>query len=293
MKNILDNIEKQFEFNLNKNLLFGEKTDHLKFSPETLYAIEEIDSIDGSSERQLIDYLTNRTYQIFCSLNQYYTFDKTALDSLKNIYAKLFINLRKREFQIDLLAQKHYLELRNWLITSNSFAVKMYLSKGTIIKTVPCSEYDPEFQLNIMQLDIDQIKEPLLDIGCGEKGNLVTYLKQHNIEAFGFDRFASESLFLFKSDWFEFNFDNDKWGTIISHLGFSNHFRHHHSRIDGNYISYTKKYLEILNSLKKGGSFHYSPDLPFIEQYLDVHKYHITKYNIGNYDFKSTEIVKL
>lgn len=60
-----------------------------------------------------------------------------------------------------------------------------------------------------------------------------------------------------------------KWGTIVSNLGFSNHFNHHNLREDGNFIKYAKTYMNILYSLKPGECFHYAPDLPFIEKYLD------------------------
>jgi hypothetical protein len=70
-------------------------------------------------------------------------------------------------------------------------------------------------------------------------------------------------------------------GTITSNLGFSNHFNHHHLRKDGHFIEYAKTFMDILNSLKIGGSFYYAPDLPFIEKYLDRVKYRIKTHNIG------------
>jgi len=51
--------------------------------------------------------------------------------------------------------------------------------------------------------------------------------------------------------------------------------------------------MDILNSLKIGGSFHYAPDLPFIERYLDKNKYQLSARNIGGYDFKATVIKRL
>ena len=51
--------------------------------------------------------------------------------------------------------------------------------------------------------------------------------------------------------------------------------------------------MEILNSLKIGGSFHYAPDLPFIEQYLDIGKFKVTKRNIWEENFRSVKIKRL
>jgi hypothetical protein len=51
--------------------------------------------------------------------------------------------------------------------------------------------------------------------------------------------------------------------------------------------------MDILKSLKIGGRFHYAPDLPFIELYLDKQQYKIEKYEIGDFDFKTTVIKRL
>ncbi len=293
MKINQDNIDQQFEFNQGKNLFYNGILNSLRFSQETLDAIENIDLIDSDSENLLIDYLTNRAIQEFCKINQYYTFDKQAKLMLRNLYVDLFTNIKSHEYSINLIAAKHYDNLIKWLQETNSFAEKIYNSKGELIESVACSEYSPELQMEILQIDIENIIEPVLDIGSGRKGNLVLYLRQKGIEAYGFDRFAYNNSFLTNSDWFEYEFEKEKWGTITSNLGFSNHFQHHHFRNDGNFIVYAKKYMDILNSLKIGGSFHYAPDLPFIEQYLDLEKYKLMKENVCNYKFKSMKIERL
>lgn len=241
----------------------------------------------------MIDYLTNRSVQEFCKINQYYTFDKQAHLILRNLYAELFTNIKTRKYSIGSIAETHYHNLMKWLQETNSFAEKIYNSKGEMIESVICSEYSPDLQIEILQIDINQIVEPVLDIGCGNQGSLVLYFRQKGIEAYGFDRFVCDNSFLSNSDWLEYKFEKDKWGTITSNLGFSNHFQHHHFRNDGNFIEYTKKYMDILNSLKIGGCFHYAPDLPFVEQYLNEDKYQIIKCNIGDYEFKSTKIKRL
>lgn len=50
--------------------------------------------------------------------------------------------------------------------------------------------------------------------------------------------------------------------------------------------------MNIIHSLKVGGSFHYAPDLPFIEQYLDNSQYALKQIEISGYDFKTTIIKK-
>ncbi|MHB9055151.1 MAG: hypothetical protein ACYC2P_03220, partial [Paludibacteraceae bacterium] len=173
-----DNIDKQFEYNHGKNLFYKGILNSLRFSPETLNAIEKIDSIDSDSENMLIDYLTNRAVQELCKINQYYTFDKLAKLILRNLYVDLFTNIKNRKSSIDSIAEKHYDNLIKWLQETNSFAEKIYTSKGEMIESVACSEYSADLQIDILQIDIDQIIEPVLDIGCGRQGNLVLSLRQ-------------------------------------------------------------------------------------------------------------------
>lgn len=293
MKTHQDNIDKQFEYNQGKNLFYNGILNSLKFSPETWNAIEKIELIDADSENMLIDYLTNRAVQEFCSINQFYTFDKQSLQTLRSLYVALFSNIKHRDCSIDSIAEKHYDNLKEWLLQTNAFAEKIYNSKGETIESVVCSEYSAELQLEIHQIDINQITEPVLDIGCGKHGNLVIYLRQKGIDASGFDRFVIDNAALSVSNWFEYHFEKNKWGTIISNLGFSNHFLHHHFRNDGNFIDYAKKYMDILSSLKVGGHFHYAPDLPFVEQHLDKDKYQLSKRGIGDFDINSTVIKRL
>ncbi|HEX2919684.1 MAG TPA: class I SAM-dependent methyltransferase [Bacteroidales bacterium] len=293
MKITPEDLERQFKYNQGKNLFFDSIGDSLKFSPETLKSIEKIDSIDAETESLLIDYLTNRAIEEFCHTNQYYTIDIQAKSSLRYIYVDLFTSLKAHKTSIDSVAKNHYVKISEWLRKTNAFAEKIYSLEGEKIEPVACSEYSPDLQIKILQIDINNILEPVLDIGCGREGNLVHFLRGKDIDAHGFDRFASGNVFLHNSDWFDYEFEKDKWGTITSNLGFSNHFQHNHFRNDGNYIDYARKYMEILNALKPGGSFHYAPDLPFIEQYLDKGKYLITKQRIGSYKVSSTNVKRL
>jgi hypothetical protein len=226
-------------------------------------------------------------------MNQYYTFDKNSQKSLRDLYIRLFSAIRNNPSELDRISERHLANLRNWLLETNPFAAKLYELKAEIVEPVACSEYSPELQINLLQLDVGQIAGSLLDIGCGQEGKLVKYLRHQGIEAFGLDRFVQDDQLLINSDWITFEYGTEKWETITSNLGFSNHFNHHHLRNDGSYIAYAKKYMDILNSLKIGGSFHYAPDLPFIEQYLDKEKYQLTKQNVGAEDISSVKIKRL
>lgn len=293
MKAFQRNIEKQFEFSQGKNLFHTGIVNKSHFIPGTISAIERLYELSASSENVLIDYTTNRALEEFCRMNQYYTFDKQSQLTLRDIYTGLFSAIRNNPSELASIAEWHLTNLKNWLSETNPFAAKLYEAKAEIIEPVACSEYSPELQIDILQVDAEQITGPVLDIGSGKQGKLVSYLHGLGIEAFGIDRFVKDSLYLTNSDWMTYEYGTEKWGTITSNLGFSNHFNHHHLRNDGSFITYAKKYMDILNSLKIGGSFHYAPDLPFIEQYLDIEKYHVAKRNVGDEDFKSVKIKRL
>jgi len=288
-----ENIEKQFKFSQGRNLFHRGSIRESHFIPGTLNAIEKLAELDVVSENALIDYTTNRALEEFCSMNQYYTFDEQSKKSLRNLYTGLFSAIRNNPAELASIAEWHLTNLKNWLSETNPFAAKLYESKAEIIEPVACSEYSPELQTDILLIDSEQITGPVLDIGCGKQGNLVMYMRELGIEAYGLDRFAQNDLCLIKSDWLTFDYGTEKWGTITSNLGFSNHFNHHHLRNDGSFVAYAKKYIDILNSLKIGGSFHYAPDLPFIEQYLDTEQYHISKRNVGEENFRSVKITRL
>ena len=179
------------------------------------------------------------------------------------------------------------------MLKANPFAEKLYADAGTDLDPVPCSEYTTEIQLQLLRIDIDTLMEPILDIGCGKQVNLVRHLSTRGKDAIGIDRFAFSDSRVITSDWLEFTYGTGKWGTVLSHLGFSNHFKHHNLREDGNYIGYAKKYMEILRSLKIGGKFHYAPDLPFIECYLNKDHYQAKGFQIGDHGFETTVITRL
>lgn len=176
---------------------------------------------------------------------------------------------------VNRIVMKHQLKLRSILGTIDELRIFPKYEKFVI--SIPCSEYDAEFQLNILNINLEKIKEPILDLGCGSNAKLVCYLRGLSIEAYGIDRIIKSTSHVIKADWFEYKFKPNYWGTIISHLSFTNHFKRNHFKKNGNHIAYARKYMELLDSLKPGGEFYYTPDLPFIEQFLSPDSYIVEK----------------
>ncbi|MDR2010627.1 MAG: class I SAM-dependent methyltransferase [Bacteroidales bacterium] len=293
MNELKEYIDSQIEFNQSKNLFHKGINETMRFTESTLKAILNLGEITSSDLSLLIDYTTEKVLQEFCRINQYFSFQEKDKSSLKTIYWNLYQSLIEKEDPIDIISQIHYENLKTWLEKTNPFSPEIYQGKDSVIEPVVCSEYSADLQKNILQLNEIHLLEPILDIGCGKAGNLIKNLRINGFETYGIDRFSSNLPYIEEADWLNFDYGIEKWGTIISNLGFSNHFIHNHLRKDGNFIEYANMYMNILKSLKIGGSFHYAPDLPFIEKYLDDKSFLVTKRDIENLSFKTTIIKRL
>ncbi len=291
MDRFKENIDNQIATNRGRNILL-DRPALLQFASETVKAISEIDRLDVNAIQLLIDYAADKAIEEFYRVNQYYTFDQQAKDQLKNIYAALFRSFQTQQEPIEAIAKKHYEKLKAWLQETNPFAESIYQNEGETVEPVACSEYSADLQLSVLRIVPEQLMQPVLDVGCGRHAQLVHYLRNLGIEVHGFDRYEFTSPNLHTADWLTYDYGSEKWGTIVSNLGFSNHFNHHHLREDGNYIQYGKTYMQLLASLKPGGSFHYAPDLPFIEKYLDGKLFELVKHDVEASDFQMSIIKK-
>ena len=282
--------QKQIDFNRNKNIINSD-LGQFKFTNQIRSLVKTQTFKSNIHKENIINFLTNQVMQEFCRVNQYYSFDSLAIKKLKGIYVDLWESLN--ESHIMSIEMKHYKNLKQWLIESNKFVKNIYSNKQNCVIPVACTEYSPELQIQLLQIDLNCLKEPILDIGCGKKGNLVNYFKERGLDSFGIDRFVISEANFNNTDWLKYEYGIEKWGTIISNLGFSNHFNHHHLRVDGNYVEYAKKYMEILKALKVGGKIYYAPSLSFIEPYLDKSEFFIEQKTIDQYAITVSIITKL
>ncbi len=290
MQQIEQHIITQLKYNSGKNL-FAQRDGLFRFMVLPDSIMQNLKAITKREENALISMTTAKSLEAFYNLNQYYYFSNSDKEKLNAIYTNLFQHLKDHN-NLSMYEENHYNNLRRWLAETNPFAMKLYADKNEILQDVVCKEYNALLQLDLLHIDLNSIEEPVLDIGCGKNGELVNFLRKSGILAFGFDRSITNTKFCKDADWFEFHYGNDKWGTIISNLSFSNHFNHHHLRTDGNYVAYAQTYMQILHSLKPRGTFHYAPGLPFIEQFLDKERFEISTHEVFNTKYKTTIIKK-
>ncbi|MCB0208481.1 MAG: class I SAM-dependent methyltransferase [Anaerolineae bacterium] len=164
--------------------------------------------------------------------------------------------------------QQHHSRLRLIFSTYCVSQQPSGLMDNVLLKTVPCEEYSPQFQLQLLGIDIDTLAEPILDVGCGASGTLVEYLIDQGLTAFGLDRLAPAQPHFMQDDWFTFDFGRSRWGTIIAHQSFSTHFIHAHLHNADLAEQFARLYMMLLGGLKPGGTLYYAPGLPFIESHL-------------------------
>lgn len=160
---------------------------------------------------------------------------------------------------------------------------------------VPCAEYTIELQQRILSLGKEANAEPVLDIGCGRNATLVSWLRHMGVEAYGIDQYLSDSEYVQCCNWLEYEYCARQWGTIYSHMAFSNHFNRSISLLDTLSERYVEKLQEIAGSLKVGGCFVFSPSIPNIELILPKGLYSIEyQTNVtGNPLLDTTRLVKL
>jgi hypothetical protein len=238
-----------------------------------------------------------KTLHQFVSTNQYLHFHTDHAGELAELYDRLFTRVQElcqaqgmNEGVLNSLLQQHYGHLRDFLIRTNGQTMFAKYAESEYTFWIPCEEYTPELQSKLLGLDIADLQEPLLDVGCGSEARLVTYLRSLGVEAYGIDRLAETGTGVNSGDWLETTFEEGAWGTIVSHMAFSNHFMHHHLKADGNIRGYAHKYMELLRALRPGGNFIYSPCLPFMEDLLGTP----TGYKIEHIrSFKGYEATKI
>lgn len=210
--------------------------------------------------------------------NQYISLTNKTINAINGIYKELIIKLQlisdneNVRLYIDEIVNVHRNKLVNAITNNNS--------ENSIEQLfIPCAEYTGEFQNEILRLDSNQLLDPILDIGCGNKYELVKLLRRNGYKyVYGLDQYVSLDEKIICSNWFDFKFLENTWGCIIAHMSFTNHFRRVVINNERTIRKFENKYNEILRSLKINGMFVYTPSVKSIEDKVDNGKYTISYY---------------
>ncbi|PYI53431.1 class I SAM-dependent methyltransferase [Paenibacillus flagellatus] len=281
-------LERQFVHNEGKSLFYEKPDGEPPLTPaeHTVRFLQKhggrfVDWVRSAAEaddlRPLLRKLARSCMTSFMKANPYVHFQAAHHAELERLYRRslqeICGTLVRREFlaERDLVEcfRCHYARLRSFLSRTNGTELFRAYARSPHIPPIAYAEYSPELQLNVLGLHEDRLLQPILDIGCGAQARLIRYLREYGLAASGLDRWEVECGAAWSSaDWLYADYGTGVWGTVISHMAFSNHFRHHHLRKDGLAEDYARAYMNIVRSLRPGGCFAYAPGLPFMEEPL-------------------------
>jgi hypothetical protein len=274
-------IQQQIEANHSKNLLYEHFEEIIAIDPDFLAALEESLAKDEpafsqAKQQELVSFATQTFLKRLSTINQFLRVEPGKVKELENIYLSTWKTMRATQKIEATLKETHYPALSRWIADLYPGEFVERLKSVPKIGHIVCAEYSPQLQIDLLKLDTAAIKQPILDIGCGSAANLVYYLRSLGLDAYGIDRAVLKTeTYLKQADWFDNAFVPDRWGTIISNMAFSNHLLYTYRHNSAQLKPYLLKFREILTTLLPGGSFHYAPGVPFIEQRLDPAQYQV------------------
>jgi hypothetical protein len=276
-------LQQQLDLNRTKNLLYAQLNQIIEIDPDFLAALEDLLASDKRSPAEqsqpdnsaiAAHLLLERLYAI----NQFLQVDEQQVRELESIYRRTWQRIVTTQDIRATLRDYHYPELANWIARLYPQDFREQLRTSPTIGHVICAEYSPQLQIDLLKLDLSAIPQPVLDIGCGGTAGLVRHLRALQIESYGIDRQIEKAeTYLQQLDWFEYEFEPETWGTLISNMAFTNHLLYAYHHDSAQLESYLRKFKDIIAALAIGGSFHYAPSLPFVEQRLAATVYRVER----------------
>jgi hypothetical protein len=281
---IENSIQQQLEANRSKNLLYENVEQIMEIEPGFLAALEDL--LDATRRKdkpenvspEVVAFAAQAVLKRLYAVNQYLNISDQKIEELKEIYRHTWQTMLRTSSVRTVLRQVHYPALSGWLAALYPPEFRKRLKSIPQVGRLVYAEYSATLQIELLQIDIAELKQPVLDIGCGSQANLVQHLRSLGIEACGFDRqLEIQAPYLERRDWFEYPFEAGRWGSIVSNMAFSNHLNYAYLHDVAQLEPYLLKMKDILEALAGGGSFYYAPALPFVEDHLAPERYKVER----------------
>jgi hypothetical protein len=249
----------------------------------------ELDGDSGAGRNSLLGIFCASAQQYIYRYNQFIHLRADHHAELRELYGAYLAEmaaLTSRPRSAGAVAQMWAAMIDRHMAALQAFVVRFDADsecqgQGLTEHAAVCAEYPVPLQLDILGVAAASLREPILDVGCGYDGVLVRYLRDRGLRAWGIDRLVAPAEHLVESDWLEYEFGLEHWGTIISHMAFSNHFIFQHLYRYGEPERYAYRYVEMLRALRVGGALIYTPGLPFIEPHLSPAEYTLTRHAVA------------
>src|SRR5512138_1108476 len=298
MRKINKVLQQQLDRNQTKNMLYAQFGQIIEIDPDFLAALEKLLASDSKSfsepaRREAASFAAETLIKRLYTVNQFVQVSEQKKHELEEIYLHTWQQIIETKNIQAALLDRHYPDLTDWIASLYPPSFRRHLRDVPTVGQVVCEEYSPLLQIDLLRLDVQTLKQPVLDLGCGSRAGLTRHLRALGIEAYGIDRqIEKEGPYLQPVDWLEYSFEPDRWGSVISNMAFTNHLHYgnHHDRAQ--LELYLQKFKEIVESLKVGGSFYYAPDVPFIEERLAADTYRVERFDVVR-DIQATQITRV
>jgi len=288
-------IRRQLNANQSTNILYPSAPELLKIDKSFVESLENAKSESLSSEEltRIIKFAVRQCITRVLKVNQYLQISEGAQRRLAEIYRHTWEEITKSDDIDKALRKSHYPAIQVWLAELYPESLSKPLATQPQIRSLCCAEYSPEIQLQMLNISLKEIRNPVLDIGCGFSAELTKYLKSQGFIVIGFDRFVEEETdFITEDNWLDFQYSAQSWGTVISHMALSNYYRYAVQYDDNMQDSLESVYATILKSLRIGGCFYYTPGVKEIEQQIDRSEFHVERKQIM-LDLTTTRIIRI
>ncbi len=284
-------IRDQIAANHQLNLFFENLEEEILINENFKEKVLELKKSGFQDIEEHVDQAVEQTINTIYRINQYLDIPAKEVRSLRRIYFSTWNNLEEDNFRE--VMNEHHRKLSEWI---SRFYPEPFISALKSRRRIGCvvnSEYSPEFQEQVLGIELRSLLEPVIDLGCGKHGNLVKKINETGKRAIGIDRvLAAGTDYLLERNWFDFYMEKGKWGTIFANMSFTNHMIYAFKNESGNLYKFLLKYNEIVESLKTDGQFIYAPSVPLVEERLDPDRYRIIRRNVTG-EYSVTRVIKL
>lgn len=273
-----------FEGKSFENLILNKKNTEYKDLFENEYREKIINAMNTDEYTKVMNKLAKSFMTNLAKGAQTNRFTQKDCNEILDIYHKLIEDISNFDMSYEKIALEHFVRVRNFI---NDFTTKSDDDKEKL-------SYSPEFILKVLNVNLDDVNGKVLDIGCGKKGELVNFLRNKGIQAYGIDMNCEDSDVLEQEDWLQKEYPKDTYSLITSNLSFTKYFNQANleEQNDEECIEYAQAYMKILHSLKVGGKWHYVPAVTFIEELLPEDEFEVVN-SFVNDNVMRTEVKKL
>ena len=126
-----------------------------------------------SVSAEMVTFAAQALVKKVSAANQYLSINDQKIEELKEIYRRTWSSMLRTGNVQTVLRQTHYPALSGWLAGLYPKEFRKYLKSTPEVGHVVYQEYSAKLQIELLQIDLAELKQPVLDIGCGSQANLV------------------------------------------------------------------------------------------------------------------------